>query len=1118
MTSIKDTTTMYVIHRNGIKEEVSFDRVRDHIKKLCKYPYQLNDIVNSIEIAKNVVGSIVDGITTEHLNKYAAELSASKSTIHPDYGTLAARLEIANFHKNTKDSFSDTMEALYLFVDNKTNQQVSLIDDEVYKIIQENKTLINNAINYIRDYNFDYFGFKTLEKGYLLKINGKIVERPQHMFMRVALGIHRDDINAAFETYNLLSEGYIMHATPTLFNSGLKNGSYASCYLLEMQDDSIEGIFDTLKMCAMISKNAGGIGLHAHKIRGKGSPIAGTNGTSNGLIPFLKIFNETARTVDQCFDSNTIVYTINGSKKIIKIVPNDLVLTNDGTFQRVLQVRHTMQENNMLRITINDGTTVNVTHLHPLYSVKDKHSKPEYVEAHDLQVGNYIGTPIPTYENDISYYTEDDCYMYMLMLVRGTNCIDLFSIECPNQSDKEFVKKYFNENLIKYTEYEDTFTWQLQQNWKFTSEMLYKINSVMLHLSKAKLTKMYSVLLTKQFMNDNEYELKYIELRLGIIDEETEFIENGILYSMITDIHEVKYKGIVVDFDIENNHNYATSIGLAHNGGGKRKGSFAIYLEPWHSDIFEFLELKMPIGSQELRALDLFYALWIPDLFMKRVESNGDWTLFSPNEAKGLEDTYGDAFEELYTKYEQEGKGRKTIKAKELYDKIIETQIMTGTPYMLYKDAANSKSNQKNLGVIKSSNLCSEIMEYTSTEEVAVCNLCTVAVSALVKDGKFDYQELYNIVKKITINLNKVIDVTYYPIKESKLSNLRHRPIGIGIQGLADVFLQMGYSFASNEAKQINKNIFETMSYAFLVASMELAKERGEMIKEWNVEQDMKKKVLMHNKLWKTKLYSVEDDEEITNKLMLIKEKELARMNAGETQIGAYYTFEGSPLSQGQFQHNLWEQVHGDKTELSGMWDWDTLRENIIRYGVRNSLGLSCQPTASSAQILGNNECIEPYTTNLYTRVVLSGQFQVVNKHLIYDLDKIGLWNSKTRSALIKYRGSVQDIDGIPAHIKERYKTVWEISNKDIIDMSADRGRFICQSQSMNLFMAEPIIAKIRSMHLYSWKKGLKTGIYYLRSQPAATAQQFTVEVKNEDLTAQELCSLNNREACLMCQ
>lgn len=759
---------MYVIKRDGRRESVKFDKVTARIERLC---YGLDPVfVQPVEVAMKVVSGIYDGVKTSELDSLAAETAASMTTKHPDYAILAARIAISNLHKNTLKSFSGTMKMLYKYVDPKTNENASLIGENTWQIIKKNAVLLDSTIIYDRDYGYDYFGYKTLEKSYLLKLEGRIVERPQHMLMRVAVGIHGEDIDKVIETYDLLSERWFTHATPTLFNAGTPKPQLSSCFLLTMKEDSIGGIYDTLKQCAQISQSAGGIGLSIHDIRATGSYIKGTNGTSNGIVPMLKVFNDTARYVDQ--------------------------------------------------------------------------------------------------------------------------------------------------------------------------------------------------------------------------------------------------------------------------GGGKRKGSFAIYIEPWHADVFDFLDLRKNHGAEEMRARDLFYALWIPDLFMKRVEENGTWTLMCPHECPGLSDTHSEEFEKLYTKYEEEGKGRKTIKAQELWFAILESQIETGTPYMLYKDAANAKSNQQNLGTIKSSNLCTEIMEYTSPEEVAVCNLASIALPKFITSDEnenyltFDHDTLYKVTKVITRNLNKVIDVNYYPVPEAEYSNKRHRPIGIGIQGLADAFMMLRMPFDSDEAKQLNKDIFETIYYASMETSMELAIEEG-----------------------------------------------------------PYETWEGSPISKGVFQFDMW-----NVTPESNRWNWEELREKVKKHGVRNSLLLAPMPTASTSQILGNNECFEPYTSNIYTRRVLSGEFIIVNKHLLRDLVKIGLWDDRMKNRLIAANGSVQDIPEIPQHLKDLYKTSWEIKQKTIIDLSADRGAYICQSQSLNVFVIEPNFGKLSSMHFYAWKAGLKTGMYYLRTKAATDAVKFTVD------------------------
>ncbi|APZ46450.1 ribonucleoside-diphosphate reductase subunit alpha [Polaribacter reichenbachii] len=766
---------MFVLKRDGKREPVMFDKITARVKKMC---YGLNKIVDPVKVAMRVIEGLYDGVTTSELDNLAAETAATMTTAHPDYARLAARIAVSNLHKNTKKSFSDTMDDLYFYVNPRTGKKAPLLADDVYKIIQDNKEKLDSTIIYNRDFNYDYFGFKTLERSYLLKLNGQIAERPQHMLMRVSIGIHKNDIDEAIATYELMSKKYFTHATPTLFNSGTPKPQMSSCFLLQMQDDSIEGIYDTLKQTAKISQSAGGIGLSLHNIRATGSYIAGTNGTSNGIVPMLRVFNDTARYVDQ--------------------------------------------------------------------------------------------------------------------------------------------------------------------------------------------------------------------------------------------------------------------------GGGKRKGSFAMYLEPWHADIFDFLDLKKNHGKEEMRARDLFYAMWISDLFMERVQNDAEWTLMCPHECPHLFDTYGEEFERLYTSYEAAGKGRKTIKARELWEKILESQIETGTPYMLYKDAVNRKTNQKNLGTIRSSNLCTEIMEYTAKDEVAVCNLASIALPMFVSEREngekyFNHKKLYDVTKKVTRNLDTVIDANFYPVKEAENSNFRHRPVGLGIQGLADTFINLRLPFTSEEAKKLNQDIFETMYFAAVTSSMEIAKAKE-----------------------------------------------------------PYSTFKGSPMSEGEFQFNMWG-IKDD--ELSGNWDWAKLRTQVMKHGVRNSLLVAPMPTASTSQILGNNEAFEPYTSNIYTRRVLSGEFIVVNKHLLEDLVELGLWDNDMKESIMRANGSIQHIEEIPADLRELYKTVWEMSMKDIIDMSRHRGYFIDQSQSLNLFMKDPDYGKLTSMHFYAWKSGLKTGMYYLRTKSAVNAIQFTIsKEKKADL------------------
>jgi ribonucleoside-diphosphate reductase alpha chain len=791
---------MFVITRSGKKEPVKFDKITLRIQKLT---YGLDTkFVDAMEVAKRTIQGLFDGITTVELDNLSAEVAAYMTSTHPDYSKLAGRIGVANLHRSTSDSFLETIDKLYNYEDKMTKEKMPLISQELYDNVHEHKDRISAEIAYSRDMEYDYFGFKTLERSYLLKVDGQIVERPQHMLMRVAFGIHGSDVEAAIDTYHLLAEGWFTHATPTLFNAGTNKAQMSSCFLLAMKDDSIDGIYDTLKDCALISQSAGGIGLSIHNIRAKGTFIKGTNGYSNGIVPMLKVFNDTARYVDQ--------------------------------------------------------------------------------------------------------------------------------------------------------------------------------------------------------------------------------------------------------------------------GGGKRKGSFAVYLEPWHADIFDFLELKKNHGKEELRARDLFYALWVNDLFMERVESEKDWSLFCPHEAPGLDNTYGDEFRKLYTRYEQEGRAKQTVPARKIWFEILKSQIETGSPFMMYKDAANEKSNQKNLGTIKSSNLCTEIVQYTDENEVAVCNLASLALPKYVaSDRSFDHKKLYDVVYKATVNLNKIIDLNYYPIPEAEYSNKKNRPIGLGVQGLADTFAMMKLPFESEAAKTLNKEIFETIYFAALCASNDLAKE-----------------------------------------------------------LGAYDSYAGSPVSQGILQYDMWSVTPSDR------WNWSELKGKIKEHGVRNSLLLAPMPTASTSQILGNNECIEPFTSNLYTRRVLSGEFAVVNKHLVRDLIDMGAWNENMKNEIIKHNGSVQNINSIPAELKDLYKVVWEIKQKSVIDMAKDRGAFVDQSQSLNIHMEDVNIGKLSSMHFHAWRSGLKTGMYYLRTKAASDAIKFTIRDETKpaiaegviqaqpgQYTAEEalICSIENPDDCIAC-
>jgi len=804
---------MRVIKRNSETEDVSFDKVLNRLKNLSN-----GLTIDVSEIAQKVCTRIYDGVKTYELDELAAYLCSSMSIEHPDYSILASRIIVSNHHKNTSPSFSETVHILYNNVDNQNNH-TPLVSEELYNIVVNNKEKLNTYIDYQRDYLFDYFGFKTLERAYLLRLNKKIIERPQHMWMRVAIGIHGDDIKEVLQTYDLMSKKYFTHATPTLFNAGTNRPQLSSCFLCSINDDSVAGIFDSLKEIALISKYAGGIGLHIHQIRANGSHIRGTNGTSNGIIPMLRVFNNTARYIDQA---------------------------------------------------------------------------------------------------------------------------------------------------------------------------------------------------------------------------------------------------------------------------GKRLGSIAVYLETWHSDIESFLELKKNHGSEEDRCRDLFLALWISDLFMERVKTEGKWSLMCPDKCRGLSDVYGDDFKKLYEQYESEGKYTKQVNAQDLWFKILEAQIEQGVPYILYKDAANRKSNQKNLGTIKSSNLCAEVLIYSSPEETGVCNLASICLPSYIEDGIFNFEKLHEITKVITKNLNKVIDKNFYPIEKARVSNLKHRPIGIGVQGLADVFIKLRFPFESEDAKQLNKDIFETIYHAAVEASMELSKKR------YNVINNIKN---INNKIL---------DEGINNYV-----NEFEKNITNPKYIGAYSSFEGSPISQGLFQFDLWN------AKPSRRYDWDKLREDIISYGVRNSLLLSPMPTASTSQIMGFNESFEPFTNNIFQRKTLSGEFIIINKYLINDLINKGLWSKELKDTIILHEGSVQNIPEIDDELKAIYKTAWEIKQRNIIDMSADRGQYICQTQSLNIFMEEPDFQKLSSMHFYGHSKGLKTGSYYLRTRPKAKTQQFTIDP--DFAKKKRRCVEDNGDTCVLC-
>jgi ribonucleoside-diphosphate reductase alpha chain len=1382
---------MYVTKRDGQTEIVSFDKILRRIKTIG---HEAGIKINYTTLAMKVIDQLYDNISTTKIDELTADQCASMSSIHYDYGTLASHITISNHHKNTESSFLMVMSQLYNYLD-KHDKHSPLITRELLDTADANIELIEQRMDFKRDYVFDYFGFKTLEHSYLMRINGKVVERPQHMWMRVSLGIHGTDIHNVLQTYDLMSKKYFTHATPTLFNSGTPRPQMSSCFLIAMENDSIDGIYNTLKDCALISKWAGGIGLHIHNVRATNSHIRGTNGTSNGIVPMLKVFNNTAKYVDQCLDPETIVYTKRGPIKIKNIIIGDEVVTDDGNFYTIRKVLdYPEYKGDIYELDVKHSLyPLKMTDMHPLWVVKNdkfvqtnfnyiisdlerKLVVPDFIEAKHVKENDFVGFPIPKWEQDIACFTEEDCRMYGILIGDGnlsaTKNLCYVSLNSETKKDTiEFVEAYLLMLgiHITYSENHKNIRLVFSRNnmFKFTYEMLYdenkekKILPNMLHLPVNKtLNIIKGILETDANISNLQIALemtsaniiesvRYMLLRLGILSSgrlinrcgqthvtvhgstithkkpsmvllipKTEIIcnlfpnkglkvakgfkffeYNGYLFSIVKSNKKTEnYEGRVIDIEVdnENHHNFVTHSGLVKNGGGKRNGSFAIYLEPWHADIEKFLEMRKNHGDEELKARDLFYALWIPDLFMNRIKSDGTWTLMCPDECPGLSDVYGEEFEQLYTSYETAGKGRVTVKARDLWFKVLDAQMETGTPYLCYKDSVNRKSNQKNIGIIKSSNLCvapetliltdkghiqidslenqkvnvwngeeysevevkktgenqslievhtddgsvltctpyhkfyiqtsfakskiiqteaqnlkeddkiikcaypiidgpnemsysyicgggtagmpandntlknklewfsgycdacgtieknhlqvsstnkdfllkvklmlqtcginpdfnenenetkellitsidlrilvnagfspnrliinteniiqrsaskftkikkivnnnridntfcfaepkrhmgifngiltgqcAEIAEVSTPEETAVCNLASIGLPTFIEkdtsdNAFFNYERLREVSRVITDNLNKVIDVNYYPTDKTRVSNMRHRPIGIGIQGLADVFMLLDIPFYSDEAREVNRRIFETIYYGALEKSAELA--------------------LYH---------------------------------------GPYETYAGSPASQGILQFDMWN------TSPSDNLDWIGLKAKIATSGLRNSLLVAPMPTASTSQILGFNECFEPFTSNIYSRRTLAGEFVLTNKYLMRELIELGLWNTELKNNIIANQGSVQHIDNIPEKLKLKYKTVWEIPMRHIIDMAAERGAFVCQSQSLNLWQEDPNYNSLTSMHFYAWSKGLKTGMYYLRRRGKHRAQQFTIEPKkNEDCIA----------------
>ena len=1186
MADFVDDDEMYVTKRNGEQEIVSFDKILTRIKRLGQ---EANIKLNYTTLVMKVIDQLYSGISTTKIDELSAEQCASMSSIHPDYNILAGRITVSNHLKNTKSSFLEVMEELYTYKD-KHGKQSPIVSEELLNVAKKHEERINENIDYNRDYLIEYFGFKTLERAYLLKMNGISIERPQHMWMRVSIGIHGENIENVLETYHLMSQKYFTHATPTLFNAGTPHPQLSSCYLLSMEKDSIEGIYNTLKDCALISKWAGGIGLHIHNVRASGSHIRGTNGSSNGIVPMLKVFNNTAKYVDQCVMPETIIYTTKGPMEMQDCISGETEIINiKGENETIYDVLEHTYNGDILKInTMHSILPLKITPEHPILAIQGQqkglnykliekrlekgHAEIDWIEAKDINEDSMIGYSIPTYKKDIETISLEDCYMYGLIL--GDGCMNnkvessgYISIHTENKKHiKEFLEKYLKSKCVKYDVNTNENTTRVR--WNRCLEMPYRyqdaynvkkekrIASKWLNLPLPKIKQIVKGLIhtdgciRKEITYDStSFELieglRYLLLRMGILTsgyirdrvgenhmtdrgiienkkisyclripktkeicelldinyENNQFVKfmtyKNMMFTRVQSIETTHYEGILYDLQMENEHNYMVHNGLIHNGGGKRNGSFAIYLEPWHADIEIFLQMRKNHGDEELKARDLFYALWVSDLFMQRMKSDGDWTLMCPDECPGLADVYGEEFVKLYTKYEEEGKGRKTMKARDLWFQIMDAQMETGTPYLLYKDASNRKSNQKNLGTIKSSNLCTEIIEYSDEKESAVCNLASIALPAFIKRNEegelyYDYEELHKISKVVTYNLNKIIDVNFYPTEKTRRSNMRHRPIGIGVQGLADVFMQLGMSFGSDKSKEMNKLIFETIYHAAVEQSHEIAKERFTTLTQ-----------LAEGDNFSDRL-SIEQDVAL-RKLMNEYEEPLLHTN----YRGAYSTFINSPAHKGELQFDMWNVKPGDR------YDWNHLKQEIQKYGMRNSLLVAPMPTASTSQILGYNECIEPITSNIYNRRTIAGEFILANKYLMKDLMKLDLWNEKLKNNIIANNGSIQHLDVIPEDIREKYKTVWEIPMRNLIDMAADRGAYICQSQSLNLWLEDPNYSNLTSMHFYSWSKGLKTGIYYLRRRARHQAQQFTIEP--EKIVKNNLGEETEDEICEMC-
>jgi len=1149
---------MKVVKRSGKLEDVKFDQITDRLRMLSG-----SLSIDPIKIARTVCAQIKDFITTRELDELSATICASLSIQEPEYDILGTRILISSHEKDTKGNFVDVVSQLQSNLD-VLNEPSPILDHDFASFVLENRDIVSKHFSECIEkyplYQMSMFGWKTLYRSYLLQSNRKVVERPEHLFYRVALYLHYPNLEKTEETYRHLVSANFIHATPTLFHAGTKRPQLSSCFLLGTEDN-VDGIYKTITDVARISKWAGGIGVHISNIRGKNSYIRGTNGYSNGIMPMLRVYNDTSRYIDQCVHPDTFVFTRDGMKPIYKLESSDFILQKDGNYELLKRKLEHSYNGDLFLIEMENGVSFEITPEHPVFGRHSPFEKNCWIDVQDVRVGDELSLPIPTFTIDNPDYTNEMLFCWGLMLGWGSFSLEtvLQTIEIPHNSPmKEQLEEFFTLNLIHYSiDDSNRLTFSFNSNCPFTfhhfitNKTQKHIHPSLLHLPRMKL-----VMFLKGFLYSHSLEFQkdiivlhhhhydyhlfsYLCLRLQIatrfispssigisrVDVEQQelltnkipklsLIQNENVHHKITNITKRNYSGVLYDLEFEKEHSYVIPSATLHNGGGKRKGSFAIYIEPWHCDIFDFVYAKRNVGNEDERARDLFYGLWIPDLFMKRVEEDGIWSLMCPNVSVGLEKVYGDEFDSLYTKYEMEGKFVKQIQARELWKEILQSQIETGLPYMLYKDSCNKKSNQQNIGTIRSSNLCCEIIEVSNTQEYAVCNLASINLSNCIKENQhlstlrqtkltiytketcvycillkarlerlgityedisltkypqlsieqnittvprviyqgkfygytdfwneflcpeFDFEELSHRVSILVVNMNQIIDKNFYPTKETKTSNMNHRPIGIGVQGLADLFCILGTPFDSVKARLLNRKIFETMYYSAITTSM----------------------------------------------------------NYATTNDKIYSTFNGSPLSNGKFHFELCDNFDGTLH-----YDWETLRKNVMKFGVANSLFLAPMPTASTSQILNQNECFEPFTSNLYVRRTLAGEFTIFNKYLVQDLRDLGLWNQETIDNLIVHRGSIQQFSKLPSSIRQIYKTAWEIPQKSLIDMAYQRQWFIDQSQSFNIFVAEPSLEKLTKIHFYGWKNGLKTGSYYIRTKPQHFSQNFTIDPTKEN-------------------